>query len=139
MNIDVIIMKPISSKISKSLQAESFLKCADNTGAQEMQIIAVRGYKGVRRRRPKCGVGDVVICTVKKGDPKIRKEVVMAVIVRQKNEYRRRNGMRIKFEDNAAVLVNERFEPRGTIIKGPIAKEVVERFSTIGKIASIIV
>ncbi len=132
-------MKAISSKISKSLQAESFLKCADNTGAQEMQIIAVKGYKGVRRRRPKCGVADVVICTVKKGDPKIRKQIVMAVIVRQKNEYRRRNGMRIKFEDNAAVLVNERFEPRGTIIKGPVAKEVVERFSTIGKIASIIV
>lgn len=132
-------MKPVSSKISKSLQVESYLKCADNTGAQELQIISVKGYKGVRRRRPKAGIANVVVCSVKKGDPKIRKEVVMAVIVRQKNEYRRRSGMRIKFEDNAAVLVNERLEPRGTIIKGPIAKEVVERFSAIGKIASIIV
>ena len=58
---------------------------------------------------------------------------------RQKKEYRRPNGMRIKFEDNAAVLINEKGEPRGTRIKGPIAKEVVERFSVIGKIATIVI
>ncbi|MEM5819670.1 MAG: uL14 family ribosomal protein, partial [Candidatus Aenigmatarchaeota archaeon] len=73
------------------------------------------------------------------GDTKIKHEVVLAVVVRQKKEYRRANGMRIKFEDNAVVLVNERGEPRGTRIKGPIAKEVVERFSAIGKIASMVV
>jgi large subunit ribosomal protein L14 len=69
----------------------------------------------------------------------MRHEVVEAVIVRQVKEYRRRNGLRICFEDNAAVLINERGEPRGTRLKGPIAKEAVERFSTVGKIASTIV
>lgn len=131
-------MKAISSTITKGLQIGSFVKCVDNSGATELQIISVKGYKGVSRRRPRCGIGDVVICAVKKGDPKVRHEVVFAVIVRQKKEFRRRSGLRIKFEDNAAVLVNEKNEPKGTRIKGPIAKEVVERFSVIGKIATMV-
>jgi large subunit ribosomal protein L14 len=63
----------------------------------------------------------------------------MAVIIRQRKEYRRANGMRIKFEDNAAVLINEKLEPRASEIKGPVAKEVVERFPAVGKIATIVV
>lgn len=132
-------MKSISAKVTSGLQVGSKVRCVDNSGASEVQIIAVRGYKGVKRRHPKAGVADLVIATVKKGDPKIRHEIVRAVIVRQKKEYRRKNGMRISFEDNAVVLVNDKNDPRGTRIKGPIAKEVVERFSTIGKIASIVV
>lgn len=132
-------MKAMSTKISKGLQTESILRCADNTGAQKLQIIAVRGYKGVKRRQAKAGIGDIIVCTVKKGDPKIMHEVVRAVIIRQKKEYRRPSGIRIKFEDNAAVLVNERDEARGTFIKGPVAKEAIERFSTIGKISTIVV
>jgi large subunit ribosomal protein L14 len=80
-----------------------------------------------------------VKCSVKKGDVKIRKQVVNAVIIRQKAEYRRPNGLRVSFEDNAAVLVDDNFEPKGTEIKGPVAKEAVERFSSIGKIASMVV
>lgn len=132
-------MKAITSTITKSLNTGSYVKCADNTGATEIQIIAVKGYKGVKRRNPRCGIADWVIAAVKQGDPKIRHEVVHAVIVRQRKEFRRPNGMRVKFEDNAAVLTNEKGEPRGTKIKGPIAREVVERFSQIGKIASIVV
>lgn len=132
-------MKAMSARVTKGLQTGTLLKCADNSGAQTLNLIAVKGYKGVKRRRGSCGVGSVIVCSVKKGDSKIRKEVVTAVVVRQKKEYRRRNGLRVKFEDNAAVLINERFEPRGTEIKGPIAKEAVERFSMIGKIASIVV
>jgi len=131
-------MKPVSAKITKALQAGSFVNCADNSGAILLQIIAVKGYKGVKTRIPACGVGSWVICSVKGGDPKLKHEVVHAVIVRQKKEYRRKNGMRVKFEDNAVVLVNEKGEPRGTKIKGPIAKEVVERFSMIGKIATMV-
>jgi large subunit ribosomal protein L14 len=104
-----------------------------------LKVIAVRGYKGKRRRLPKAGIADVVVCSVVKGDVKIRKQVVNAVIVRQRKEYRRPDGLRVKFEDNAAVIVDENFHPKGTQIKGPIAKEVVERFSPIGKIASIVV
>ncbi len=132
-------MKGIGSKITKAVNTGTYLKCADNTGAKILQVIAVRGYKGVRRRYPKAGVGDIVYCSVKKGDQKLRKQVVMAVIIRQKKEYRRANGMRIKFEDNAAVLINEKREPRGSEIKGPVAREVVERFPAIGKIATIVV
>jgi len=132
-------MKPVSAKITKPLQAGSYLNCADNTGANLLQVIAVKGYKGVKSRSPRCGVGDWIICAVKEGDSKIVHEVVNAVIVRQKKEYRRTNGMRVKFEDNAAVLVNEKCEPRGTKIKGAIAKEVVERFSVIGKIATMVI
>jgi large subunit ribosomal protein L14 len=129
-------MKPVSAKITKTLQAGSYLNCADNSGATLLQVIAVKGYKGVKSRSPRCGVGDWIICAVKDGDSKIVHEVVHAIIIRQKKEYRRTNGMRIKFEDNSAVLINDKGEPRGTKIKGPIAKEVVERFSVIGKIAT---
>ena len=62
-----------------------------------------------------------------------------AVIIRQRKEYRRPSGMRVSFEDNAAVLVDDKNEPKGSLIKGPVAKEVVERFPTISKVASIIV
>ncbi|OGI11937.1 50S ribosomal protein L14 [Candidatus Micrarchaeota archaeon RBG_16_36_9] len=129
-------MKPISAYVIKSLQAGSFIKCVDNSGANLIQVIAVKGYKGVKNRSPRCGVGDWIIAAVKDGNPKIMHEVVQAIIVRQRKEYRRRSGLRVKFEDNAAVLINEKGEPRGTKIKGPIAKEVVERFSMIGKIAT---
>ncbi|NOZ81648.1 MAG: 50S ribosomal protein L14 [Candidatus Micrarchaeota archaeon] len=132
-------MKAVSARVTRGLQVGSYVKCTDNSGAQLLKIIAVKGYKGVRRRRASCGVGSLVVCSVKKGDPKLRKEVVLAVIVRQKKEYRRKNGLRVKFEDNAAVLVNEKLMPRASEIKGPVAKEAVERFSSIGKIASMVV
>jgi large subunit ribosomal protein L14 len=132
-------MKSISAKVTKGLQAGSFVECVDNTGATLLQVIAVKGYKGVKRRSPGCGVASWIIASVKEGDPKMKHQVVMAVIVRQKKEYRRKNGMRIRFDSNAAVLTNEKGEPRGTKIKGPIAKEVVERFSLIGKIATMVV
>jgi large subunit ribosomal protein L14 len=132
-------MKAVRASITRALNVGSYLNCVDNTGAKVLQIISVFGYKGVRRRQPKAGIADVVKCRVKKGDVKIRKQVVNAIIIRQKAEYRRSNGLRVSFEDNAAVLVDDNFEPKGTEIKGPVAKEAVERFSSIGKIASTVV
>ncbi|MDI6720865.1 MAG: 50S ribosomal protein L14 [Candidatus Aenigmarchaeota archaeon] len=132
-------MKAITASITKSIPLKARLVCADNSGAKELELIAVRGYKGRLRRLPKAGIGDVIICSVKKGKEKIRKTVVYAVIVRQKKEYRRIDGNHVRFEDNAAVLVNPKtLEPIGTEIRTVIAKEVVERFSPIGKIASIV-
>ncbi len=132
-------MKALSANVTRSIQLKTRLNCVDNTGAKELELIAVKGYKGVLRRLPKAGIGDVIICSVKKGKEKIRSQVVYAVIVRQKKEYRRKDGTHVKFTDNAAVLVNPKtFEPQGTEIRTVIAKEVVERFSTIGKIASIV-
>ena len=132
-------MKSVSAKITRALPVGARVVCADNTGATVIEVIAVKGYHGVKRRKPACGVASWIIAAVKKGDAKIMHEIVNAVIVRQRKEYRRPNGLRIKFEDNAAVLINEKGEPRGTRIKGPIAREVVERFSVIGKIASMVV
>ncbi|MCS7122147.1 MAG: 50S ribosomal protein L14 [Archaeoglobaceae archaeon] len=132
-------MKAIKSYIPKSLPTGARLICADNTGARELEIIAVRGYRGVRRRYPTAGVGDIVIVSVKKGTPEIRKQIHYAVIIRQRKEYRRPDGTRVKFEDNAAVITNEKGEPKGTEIRGAVAREAAERFSKIGAIAAIIV
>ncbi|MDI6798620.1 MAG: 50S ribosomal protein L14 [Candidatus Aenigmarchaeota archaeon] len=132
-------MKAVRARITKALNVGSYLNCSDNTGAKVLQIISVFGYKGVRRRQPKAGVGDMIKATVKEGDVKMRKQVVNAVIIRQRAEYRRLGGLRVSFEDNAAVIVDEKGEPKGTQIKGPVAKEAVERFSSLGKISSIVV
>jgi large subunit ribosomal protein L14 len=102
-------------------------------------MLNAKGYKGRFRRIPKAGIGDVIICSVTKGKEKVVHTVVYAVIVRQKKEFRRSDGTHVKFTDNAAVLVNPKtFEPQGTEIRTAIAKEVIEKFSVIGKIASIV-
>lgn len=132
-------MKGLTANVPRAIQLKSRLNCIDNTGAKELELVAVKGYKGRLRRLPKAGIGDVVICSVKKGKEKVRGTVVYAVIVRQKKEFRRADGSRVKFTDNAAVLVNQKtFEPQGTEIRTVVAKEAVERFSVIGKISSIV-
>ena len=82
----------------------------------------------------------MVLASVKKGKLELRKTVVLAVIVRQRKEYRRADGMRVKFEDNAAVVLkDEKGNPKGTIFKGPIAKEVAERWPAVAKVAHMVV
>jgi len=132
-------MKSVKARVTRPLPVGSRLVCADNTGAKSLEIISVLGYKGVKRRKPRAGVGDIVKASVKEGDIKLRKQIVDAVIVRQKAEYRRRSGMHVSFEDNAAVLINEKGEALGTQIKGPVAREAVTRFTSIGKIAGTVV
>ena len=132
-------MKAVSAKVTKGINSGSTVKCVDNSGAKEVEIISFKTYKGRKRRHPRGGVGDVVTCTVKKGAYKLRHKVHLGIIVRQKKEYRRANGIRICFEDNAVILVDKKITPLGSEIKGPIAKEVVERFLHIGKIASTVV
>ena len=132
-------MKAVKARIKGGLNVGSRIACIDNSGAKVLEIISVFGYKGSRRRHPFAGVARMVKVSVKEGDVKIRKQIANAVIVRQKREYRRLDGMRVSFEDNAAVIVDEKGVPKGTEIKGPIAKEAVERYSSIGKIASVVV
>ncbi|MFW5984576.1 MAG: 50S ribosomal protein L14 [Halobacteria archaeon] len=131
-------MKAIKADITKSLSKGSRLVCADNTGARELQIVSVKNYRGTRRRQPKGGVGDVVVVSVKKGDPDMRRQVLDAVVVRQKKPYRRPDGTRVAFEDNAAVIIDDNQEPRGTEIRGPIAREVADRFGPVASNAKII-
>ena len=131
--------EPISANVPRCLPTGARLVCTDNSGAKEIEIIAVKGYTGVKRRFPAAGVGDLVVASVKKGRPEMRKEVVYAVIVRQRKAYTRCNGTKIKFEDNAAVLISKEGLPRGSEIKGAIAREATERWNKIGTLASVIV
>ena len=108
------------------IQTESRLRIADNTGAREILVIKVLG--GTRRRY--ASVGDVIIATVKDAIPNgtvKRGEVVRCVVVRTKKEKRRRDGSYIRFDDNAAVIINDKLEPRGTRIFGPVGRELRDR------------
>jgi len=104
-----------------------------------LEIISVIGFKGNKRMNPKAGIASIVNVVVKTGKPEIRSKVERAVIVRVKLPYRRPNGLRIKFEDNAVVLVDEKGLPKASEIKGVIAKEVGERFPKIAGIASAVI
>jgi len=132
-------MRGLGSKIPRALATGTRVMCADNTGARQVQVIAVLGYHGVRKRQPKLGLGDIAIASVQKGTPDMRRKLVRAVVIRQKKEMRRPNGMRLSFEDNAVVIVDDRNEPRGTEIKGPIAREVAIRYPRLGSMATTIV
>ncbi|MEX2526871.1 MAG: 50S ribosomal protein L14 [Gemmatimonadota bacterium] len=108
------------------IQQESVVKIADNTGAKRALCIRVLG--GTRRRYAR--VGDVVVVTIKDAIPNagVKKgEVVKAVVVRTSKEMRRKDGSYIRFDDNAAVLINPNGEPRGTRIFGPVARELREK------------
>lgn len=133
-------MKANRSWVTRALPVGAEVETCDNSGAKIIQIISVTGHKTVRRRLSAAGVGDLVTASVIKGKPDMRKQVVQAIIVRQKKEYRRPDGLRVKFEDNAAiVLKDEKGNPKGTIFKGPIAKEATERWPAVAKLASIVV
>jgi large subunit ribosomal protein L14 len=96
-------------------------------------------YHGVHRRLPLAGIGDLVVVSVKKGTPEMRKQLLNAVIVRQRRPFRRSNGVMVEFEDNAAVITTPTGETKGSDIKGPVAREAAERWPRIAAIASIIV
>jgi large subunit ribosomal protein L14 len=108
------------------IQVQTMLDVADNSGARSVMCFRVLG--GTRRRYAR--VGDIVVCAVKDALPgsQVKKgDVVKAVVVRTKKEIRRRDGSYIRFDENAAVLINEQKEPRGTRIFGPVARELRER------------
>lgn len=108
------------------IQQESRLNVADNSGAKEVLCIRVLGGSGRRYAR----VGDKIVVTVKSAIPggNVKKgEVSRAVVVRTKKEYRRKDGSYIRFDENAAVLLNAQDEPRGTRIFGPVARELREK------------
>lgn len=108
------------------IQQQTYLKVADNTGAKELMCIRVLGGTGRRY----ANIGDVVVASVKKATPggQVKKgDVVKAVIVRQVKSKRRPDGSYIKFDDNAAVIINDQKMPRGTRIFGPVARELREK------------
>jgi len=115
------------------------LKVTDNSGAKEAMVIGVPGLKTRLRRLPFATVGDMVVVTIKKGNADLVGQVMNAIIVRQKKPFRRPNGVWIAFEDNACVIVSPEGAPKGTEIRGPIAKEAAERWARLSTIASMVV
>ena len=108
------------------IQQESFLKVADNTGAKEIKCIRVLGGSG----RKYGNIGDIIVASVRKAAPggQVKKgEVVKAVIVRSAKGVRRADGTYVRFDDNAAVLIKDDKNPRGTRIFGPVARELRDR------------
>jgi len=126
-------------KISRGILAGSIVKCADNTGARGLRIIQVMGYKGRLRRVPSAAVGDMVVISVRRGTPDMRKKIFQAVLIRQRKPYRRSDGTWVQFEDNAGVIMTPEGEMRGSEIRGPVAREAAERWPRIASAASIIV
>ncbi|MFH1769121.1 MAG: 50S ribosomal protein L14 [Parcubacteria group bacterium] len=116
------------------IQSESILKVADNTGAKKVGVIRILG--ATRRRYAQ--IGDIMVVSVKEAEPRKqvkKKDIVKAVIVRQRNNYRRKDGSYIRFDENAVVILEGK-EPRGGRIFGPIPREIKERgFDTIASLA----
>lgn len=115
-----------SKEADTVIQQQTYLKVADNTGAKEIMCIRVLGGSGKRY----AGIGDVIVATVKKAAPGgvVKKsEVVKAVVVRTASAVRRKDGTYIRFDENAAVIIKEDKNPKGTRIFGPVARELREK------------
>jgi len=121
------------------LPVGAVVNCADNTGAKNLYLISVKCYAGRLNRLPCAAVGDMVMATVKKGKPELRKKVHPAVIVRQRKQWRRKDGIFIYFEDNAGVIVNPKGEMKGSAINGPVGKECADLWPKIASASGTIV
>ena len=126
-------------KVTRALPTLSKIKVADNSGAKVANLISVIGLKTRLNRYPSAHVGDMIVVSIKKGSKEMRKKKMYAVVVRQKKPIKRADGTRISFEDNAVVIVSEEGEPKGTDIRGPVAREAAEKFPRISSLASQIV
>ena len=132
-------MRAVAGTQTRGLPQGARLHCAANSGAKVIEIVTVLKYKGVKRRSPSAAIGEMVVASVKKGTPEMRRELVHAVIVRCRRAFRRSDGTMVQFEDNAAVLTNQQGETKGSGIKGPVAREAAERWPRIAALASAIV
>lgn len=133
-------MKSVKAKLSRGLPQETRIHIVDNSGARIAKIITVKGYKTRTNKKQTACVADLCTCNVIAGKPDMRHKVIPVVIVRQKQEYKRSDGTTVRFEDNAGIVLRDvkLGMPKGTIIKGPIAKEVAIRWSQVAKIASMV-
>ncbi len=130
-------MKAISARATAGLNLGARLIAADNSGAKIVKLVSVKKGKGKKGKQQCAKLGDWVKVAIKKGVPDMKGKVFDAVLVRQKKSWRRLTGERICFEDNAvAILKDDKGNPKGTQIKGPIAKEIMERWPSVAKIAS---
>ena len=129
-------MKAISARATRGLNIGAEMIAADNSGAKIVRLVSVKHGKSTKGRQQYAKIADWVKVSVRKGVPDMKGKVFVAVLIRQKKPYRRLTGERVAFEDNAvALLKDEKGNPKGTQIKGPVAREVMERWSSVAKIA----
>ncbi|MFW9991553.1 MAG: 50S ribosomal protein L14 [Candidatus Odinarchaeota archaeon] len=126
-------------KITRGLPVGTLVTASDNSGAKILQIISVKGHNTRLRRNPSAHVGDLVVCSVKKGTPKMRRQIVHAVIIRQRKKFKRFDGSWISFNDNAAVVTSETGELKGSEIRGAVAKETAEKYPRLASAATMII
>jgi large subunit ribosomal protein L14 len=132
-------MRAVSARATRGLNLVSIVDAADNSGARIVKIVGVKKTQSTKGRQMSAKIADWVKVSVRKGDPKMKGEVFDAVVVRLKKPWRRRTGERIAFADNAVVLLkDDKGNPKGTQIKGPIAREVQERWKEVAKLAAIV-
>ena len=129
-------MKGVAAKLTNGLNQGSAALASDNSGARIVRITTKMGGKTRHGRQQYVKVGDWVKVSVRKGDPKMKGQIFDAVVIRQKKPFQRNTGERVAFQDNAVCLLkDEKGNPKGTQIKGPIAKEVADRWPFVAKIA----
>ncbi|CAI9102515.1 OLC1v1000797C1 [Oldenlandia corymbosa var. corymbosa] len=126
-------------RMSLGLPVAATVNIADNTGVKNLYIISVKGMKGRLNRLPTACVGEMVMVTVKKGKPDLRKKVMSAVIIRQRKPWCRKDGVYMYFEDNTGVIVNPKEKMKGSAISGPIGKECDDLWPRIASVANAIV
>ena len=132
-------MKAITANVTRGLNIGSMVFAADNSGARIVRITGVKHGKSKKGRQQYAKVADWVKVSVRAGKPDMKGKVYYAVVIRQKKFYKRSTGERVGFEDNAvALLKDDKGNPQGTQIKGPVAREVQERWKEVAKIADFV-
>lgn len=129
----------IKMRVTLALPVGARINCADNTGAKILYIMAVSRFGARLNRLPAASIGDMVLVTVKKGKPELRKKVMPAVVIRQRKAWRRPDGVFICCEDNAAVIVNPKGEMKGSGVSGPVTKECADLWPRVAAHAGSIV
>ena len=132
-------MKALNARVTRGLHIGSHLVAADNSGARIVKITSVKHGKSKKGRQQYAKLADWVKVSVRAGKPDMKGIVFDAIIIRQKKPYQRKTGERVCFEDNAvALLKDEKGNPKGTQIKGPVAREVQERWPSVAKLAQFV-
>lgn len=133
-------MKPLAARLTRGLNLGSLVIASDNSGAALVRITGIKHGKGRRGRQMSAALGDWVKVSVRKGLPDMKGKLFDAIVIRQRMPYRRNTGERICFTDNAVVLLkDEKGNPKGTQVKGPVPREIMERWKQVGKLAQSVV
>ena len=129
-------MKAVTARVTRGLNIGSNVLAADNSGARIVRITGVKHGKSKKGRQQFAKVADWVKVSVRAGKPEMKGQVFDAVVIRQRKPFLRKTGERVFFEDNAvALLKDEKGNPKGTMIKGPVAREINERWKEVAKLA----